>query len=152
MDNTIKYDVGSNAIKHLLAVSNTIELSYVYLQSKTTNDDIKSWIEDHLSYTLSFKQQSISILKTLNSTQKELSNSAIKLKYSFLKVKSLFYKIEDDVIINECLKLNAYFLNKVNKEMKSGILSKSSYNLLNTLKNNLLTTKQDFYFSRLRVS
>ena len=152
MDNTIKYDVGSNAIKHLLAVSNTIELSYVYLQSKTTNDVIKSWIEDHLSYTLSFKQQSISILKTLNSTQKELSNSAIKLKYSFLKVKSLFYKIEDDVIINECLKLNAYFLNEVNKEMKSGILSKSSYNLLNTLKNNLLTTKQDFYFSRLRVS
>ncbi|QCE41009.1 hypothetical protein [Psychroserpens sp. NJDZ02] len=152
MDNIIKYDVGSNAIKHLLTVSNTIELSYVYLQSKTTNDDIKSWIEDHLSYTLSFKQQSISILKTLNSTQKELSNSAIKLKYSFLKVKSLFYKIEDDVIINECLKLNAYFLNELNKEMKSGILSKSSYNLLNTLKNNLLTTKQDFYFSRLRVS
>jgi len=152
MDNIIKYDVGSNAIKHLLTVSNTIELSYIYLQSKTTNDVIKSWIEDHLSYTLSFKQQSISILKTLNSTQKELSNSAIKLKYSFLKVKSLFYKIEDDVIINECLKLNAYFLNEVNKEMKSGILSKSSYNLLNTLKNNLLTTKQDFYFSRLRVS
>ena len=152
MDNIIKYDVGSNAIKHLLTVSNTIELSYIYLQSKTTNDVIKSWIEDHLSYTLSFKQQSISILKTLNSTQKELSNSAIKLKYSFLKVKSLFYKIEDDVIINECLKLNAYFLNEVNKEMKSGILSKSSYNLLNTLKNNLLTTKQDFYFSKLRVS
>ena len=152
MDNIIKYDVGSNAIKHLLTVSNTIELSYVYLLSKTTNDVLKSWFEDHINYTISFKQESISILNTLNSTQQEQNNAAIKLKYSLLKVKSLFYKNEDDVIINECLKLNAYFLNEVNKEMKSGILSKSSYNLLNTLKNKLLTTKQDFYFSRLRVS
>ena len=60
--------------------------------------------------------------------------------------------LDSQIIINECLKLNSYFLNEVNKEIKSGILSKPAYSLLNNLKNELLITKQEFYISKLKLS
>ncbi|MFQ3238675.1 MAG: hypothetical protein ACI9NI_000964 [Olleya marilimosa] len=152
MDNIIRYEVGSNAIQHLLAVSNTIELSYQYLKSETKNDMVKSWIDNKLSFIHTFKQQSLSILNTVT-IQKPIKPSVLmKLNMLWFNIKRKFYKNDSQIIINECLKLNSYFLNEVNKEIKSGILSKPAYSLLNNLKNELLITKQEFYISKLKLS
>ncbi len=152
MDNIIRYEVGSNAIRHLLTVSTTIELSYQYLKSETKNEMVKSWIDNKLSYLKAFKQQSLSILNTVNIQQSSKPSVLLKLNMLWFKIKRKFYKNDSQLIINECLKLNAYFLSEVNKEIKSGILSKPAYTLLNTLKNELLITKQEFYISKLKLS
>lgn len=152
MDNIIRYEVGSNAIQHLLAVSNTIELSYQYLKSETKNDMVKSWIDNKLSFIHTFKQQSLSILNTVTIQKPSKPSVLIKLNMLWFNIKRKFYKNDSQIIINECLKLNSYFLNEVNKEIKSGILSKPAYSLLNNLKNELLITKQEFYISKLKLS
>lgn len=152
MDNIIRYEVGSNAIQHLLAVSNTIELSYQYLKSETKNDMVKSWIDNKLSYLKAFKQQSLSILNTVTIQKPRKLSLLMKLNLLWFNIKRKFYKNDSQIIINECLKLNSYFLNEVNKEIKSGILSKPAYSLLNNLKNELLITKQEFYISKLKLS
>ena len=152
MDNIIRYEVGSNAIQHLLTVSTTIELSYQYLKSETKNEMVKSWIDNKLSYLKAFKQQSLYILNTVNIQQSSKPSVLLKLNMLWFKIKRKFYKNDSQLIINECLKLNAYFLSEVNKEIKSGILSKPAYTLLNTLKNELLITKQEFYISKLKLS
>jgi len=152
MDNIIRYEVGSNAIQHLLAVSNTIELSYQYLKSETKNDMVKSWIDNKLSFIHTFKQQSLSILNTVTIQKPSKPSVLMKLNMLWFNIKRKFYKNDSQIIINECLKLNSYFLNEVNKEIKSGILSKPAYSLLNNLKNELLITKQEFYISKLKLS
>lgn len=152
MDNIISYEVGSNAIQHLLAVSNTIELSYQYLKSETKNDMVKSWIDNKLSFIHTFKQQSLSILNTVTIQKPSKPSVLMKLNMLWFNIKRKFYKNDSQIIINECLKLNSYFLNEVNKEIKSGILSKPAYSLLNNLKNELLITKQEFYISKLKLS
>jgi len=152
MDNIISYEVGSNAIQHLLAVSNTIELSYQYLKSETKNDMVKSWIDNKLSFIHAFKQQSLSILNTVTIQRPIKPSILMRLNMLWFIIKRKFYKNDSQIIINECLKLNSYFLNEVNKEIKSGILSKPAYSLLNNLKNELLITKQEFYISKLKLS
>ncbi|MEL0645595.1 hypothetical protein V6251_14475 [Olleya sp. Ti.3.14] len=152
MDNIIRYEVGSNAIQHLLAVSSTIELSYQNLKSETKNDMVKSWIDNKLSFINAFKQQSLSILNTVTVQKPSKPSVLMKLNMLWFNIKRKFYKSDSQIIINECLKLNSYFLNEVNKEIKSGILSKPAYTLLNTLKNELLITKQEFYISKLKLS
>lgn len=152
MRNVIKYEVGSNAMEHLIEVINDVELSYTYLKSKTKNKAVKSWIEDKLNYTTVFKTSALNILNSLKIKHKKQSNLLLNLRFYWFNIKRLFYKDEEQAIIDECIKLDAYFLNEVNKEIKSGILSKPCYKLINSLKINLLNTKQAFYFSNLSIS
>ena len=72
MRNVIKYEVGSNAIEHLIEVINDVELSYNYLKSKTKNKAVKSWIEDKLNYTTAFKTSALNILKIKHKKQSNL--------------------------------------------------------------------------------
>ena len=152
MRNVIKYEVGSNAIEHLIEVINDVELSYNYLKSKTNSKAVKSWIEDKLNYTRAFKTSALNILSSLETKHKKQSSLILNIRFYWFNIKRLFYKDEKQAIIDECLKLDAYFLNEVNKEIKSGILSKPCYKLVNNLKTNLLNTKQEFYFSNLIIS
>ena len=152
MNDLIKYEVGSTAIQNLFMVSNDIELAFQYLKSQTKDEDLKTWIDDKLNYTIAFKVKSLNILKTLNIRTKQRKNWVIKIKLLWFGLKSQLHKNQSQLILKECMTLNNYFLNEVNKEIKSGILSKPSYQLLNTLKDNLLQTKQAFYFSQLKIS
>jgi|GEM_PF-2161222 len=152
MNDLIKYEVGSTAIQNLFMVSNDIELAFQYLKSQTKDEDLKTWIDDKLNYTVAFKVKSLNILKTLSIRPKQRKNWVIKIKLLWFGLKSQLYKNQSQLILKECMTLNNYFLNEVNKEIKSGILSKPSYQLLNTLKDNLLQTKQAFYFSQLKIS
>ncbi|AXO80916.1 hypothetical protein DZC78_11140 [Olleya aquimaris] len=152
MNDLIKYEVGSTAIQNLFMVSNDIELAFQYLKSQTKDEDLKTWIDDKLNYTIAFKVKSLNILKTLSIRPKQRKNWIIKIKLLWFGLKRQLYKNQSQLILKECMTLNNYFLNEVNKEIKSGILSKPSYQLLNTLKDNLLQTKQAFYFSQLKIS
>ncbi|MBL7560632.1 hypothetical protein JAO71_12560 [Olleya sp. YSTF-M6] len=152
MNDLIKYEVGSTAIQNLFMVSNDIELAFQYLKSQTKDEDLKTWIDDKLNYTVAFKVKSLNILKTLSIRPKQRKNWVIKIKLLWFGLKRQLYKNQSQLILKECMTLNNYFLNEVNKEIKSGILSKPSYQLLNTLKDNLLQTKQAFYFSQLKIS
>ncbi|WP_289046235.1 hypothetical protein [uncultured Olleya sp.] len=152
MNDLIKYEVGSTAIQNLFMVSNDIELAFQYLKSQTKDEDLKTWIDDKLNYTIAFKVKSLNILKTLSIRPKQRKNWVIKIKLLWFGLKRQLYKNQSQLILKECMTLNNYFLNEVNKEIKSGILSKPSYQLLNTLKDNLLQTKQAFYFSQLKIS
>ncbi|WP_054852174.1 hypothetical protein [Olleya sp. ITB9] len=152
MNDLIKYEVGSTAIQNLFMVSNDIELAFQYLKSQTKDEDLKTWIDDKLNYTIAFKVKSLNILKTLNIRTKQRKNWVIKIKLLWFGLKRQLHKNKSQLILKECMTLNNYFLNEVNKEIKSGILSKPSYQLLNTLKDNLLQTKQAFYFSQLKIS
>ncbi len=151
MDNIIKYEVGQNAIQHLIAISDDLELSYYYLKSKTKSEIVKTWIEDKQKHINIFKTKSFTLLNTLKMEDRKKPNLNIKLHYLWFNIKCLFFEKEEQ-IIKECLKLDAYFLNEVNKQIKTGILSKPTYTLLSTLKHNLLTTKQEFYLSNLKLS
>lgn len=152
MNDLIKYEVGSTAIQNLFMVSNDIELAFQYLKSQTKDEDLKTWIDNKLNYTVAFKVKSLNILKTLSIRPKQRKNWVIKIKLLWFGLKRQLHKNQSQLILKECMTLNNYFLNEVNKEIKSGILSKPSYQLLNTLKDNLLQTKQAFYFSQLKIS
>lgn len=129
MKTRITYEVGSETLQKILLASLSAESSYDQLKTKTSNKVILDWLDAKKEFTTDFILKVLMHLEEMEIEPKSKSAIRARLDQFISNVKSLIIPFKDELVIRECLKVDAAYLNEIGEVLKSSSITDELYQL-----------------------
>ena len=129
MRTKIKYQVGDESLQRTLISSMKAELSYDLLISKTKNTDVIHWISEKKECTTDFILKVLTMLEDMEIQAKLNKGLRFKFNHLWFDLKTFVLPLENEDAVRECLMIDNHYLDELENELKSVIMTDHIYAL-----------------------